>query len=983
MLSDVACDMGDNMLLRHVHKGGWKANMVGQTIAQYFIIEKIGEGGMGVVYKARDTNLNRLAALKFLRPDAVGDAASKKRFIREAQTAASLEHPNICTVYGIHEVDGLMFIAMAYIDGMNLEHRLLADPVTVEEAIDLAIQISDALHVAHTHGVIHRDIKGANIMLTRAGLVKITDFGLARSSDQSRLTQEGSAVGTIAYMSPEHWRGETADQRTDIWALGILLYQMMTGRLPFHRKTAEATMFAVCNDAPPPMPSLPTEKHLSMAAIIEKALTKNPDERYQNMAEVLADLMPLSQHRKPVYVNPTRDARPAATSEDDTKSIITPPPGTAPEDATRPLPHTTVRKPPKQSHVHTILWTAAAMLIVLLGYLALQPRIEEVGNNEAPPERSKVAVVYFDNNTGSPSLDWLSRGMPDILINSLSVSTYFHLISVEHLYAVLQEMENDRDFIPDRSLAVRMGKQAEADYVITGSLMKTGDRIRIIAQIHDLKNDRLVKTEQAEGDDLDRLLDLSDQLTSQVRVALEIEVAGEPELSRGVTRTKTRSLEAYRAYIQGMDAINQQTYEDAIGPLTRAVQIDSTFAHAYEALTNTYYVLGEYRLAQENIVKALRFSDRLSMVEQLRIRRRERQLAGDRAGELDCLQQLVALQPDEAEWHFLIGYHYWAYEKLYPKSEFEFLKAIALNAKPQYYNYLGYMYLNWGKNREAVKAFETYAAKENTPLAHDALGTAYMQAGDYDKAQMEFEAALRLKADFLPSIQNIGFVHAARYRFEESRQYHEQYLAQISGRHDEALGHFFLGEMYMDSGRLIPAENELRKSLRLDATYMRAYAVLGEVALKKGEVDSADVIAARMERVLQETGKKADEVYLHYLTGKIHHYRKAYTKSVESYQKALLVGAVSHAHIYDAMAEAYAASGDLPAAIRTYKKVFEYNPSRVRARYNLGKIYEQQRLNGAAIREYEQVRRICKNADEGIPLLEDMQRRLAGLKATS
>src|SRR3990170_3373464 len=265
--------------------------MIGKTISHYRILEKQGEGGMGVVYKAEDTRLKRTVALKFLPPDLTRDTEAKERFIREAQTASALEHSNICTIYEINETeDGQLFICMAYCDGEELKKKIERGPLKIDETIDIAIQVTEGLREAHDKGIIHRDIKSGNIMVTTKGQAKIMDFGLAKLAGRTTLTKTGSTMGTIAYMSPEQARGEKLDQRTDIWSLGVVLYEMLTGQLPFRSEYQEAIVYSMLNESPQPLTGIRSGIPMALEAIVNKCIEKNASDRYQHADELIVDL---------------------------------------------------------------------------------------------------------------------------------------------------------------------------------------------------------------------------------------------------------------------------------------------------------------------------------------------------------------------------------------------------------------------------------------------------------------------------------------------------------------------------------------------------------------------------------------------------------------------------------------------------------------------------------------------------------------------
>ena len=264
--------------------------MIGRTVSHYKIVEKLGEGGMGVVYKADDTKLKRFVALKFLQPQAFENDEHRQRFIREAQTAAVLDHPNICTIYEIDEQDGLIFISMAYIEGESLKEKVRSGPMAVDDVLDIARQVAQGLDAAHKRGIVHRDIKSANIMVTPGGQARITDFGLAKTSGGADISKTTRSVGTAAYMSPEQGRGETVDHRTDIWSLGVVMYEMLTGQLPFRGEYDAAVIYSLVNEDPKPIEKLRPNVPDAVQRIVERAMEKEPEDRFQTAAEFLSAL---------------------------------------------------------------------------------------------------------------------------------------------------------------------------------------------------------------------------------------------------------------------------------------------------------------------------------------------------------------------------------------------------------------------------------------------------------------------------------------------------------------------------------------------------------------------------------------------------------------------------------------------------------------------------------------------------------------------
>ena len=285
--------------------------MIGQTISHYKIVEKLGEGGMGVVYKAEDLKLERFVALKFLAPHLVQDEESRRRFQREAKAAAALDHPNICTIHEIDEAEGRVFLAMAYLDGFTVRQKVKQRPLKLDEALDIAIQAGEGLRAAHEKGIVHRDIKSANLMVNARGQVKIMDFGLAQLAEQSKLTKTATILGTPAYMSPEQAQRLPADRRTDIWSLGVVIYEMVTGRTPFEGERQQAVLYAIASEQPEPITALRVGIPTELDRIVGKALAKKPDERYQHIDEMLVDLREMQ--KQPGLRSPdARRAQPAS-----------------------------------------------------------------------------------------------------------------------------------------------------------------------------------------------------------------------------------------------------------------------------------------------------------------------------------------------------------------------------------------------------------------------------------------------------------------------------------------------------------------------------------------------------------------------------------------------------------------------------------------------------------------------------------------------
>jgi serine/threonine protein kinase/tetratricopeptide (TPR) repeat protein len=979
---------------------------------RFEVIEELGKGGMGKVYRVFDRKIGEEVALKLIRPEIAAEREVIDRFSNELRLARKISHRNVGKMFEIMEDEGAHFITMEYVPGENLKSMIrMSGQLGVGTAVGIAKQVCEGLSEAHRLGIVHRDLKPSNIMIDREGAARIMDFGIARSVRGKGITGAGVMIGTPEYMSPEQVEGKEVDQRSDIYSLGVVLYEMLTGRVPFEGDTPFTVGVKHKSEVPRDPRELNSQIPDDLSGLVLRCLEKQKEKRYQSAEELRVDLEKIEQ-RMP------------------TTQIISP-----------QRKRFTSKEITVKFRLRNLLAPTVAVIAVGVIALVVWRFLPRKSARLIPGGKPSIAVLYFKNNTGDAKLDIWRSALSDSIITDLSQSRYVNVLSTDQLLSIHRKL----GLLDARAYASedvrRIAAEGRVNHVLQGSLSKAGDLFRIDYTLQDVVSGKNLGSSRVEGTGEVSMFAMVDELTRKIKQDLKLtgaEIAG--DFDKSVGQITTNSPEAYKLYIEGSKYFFLGEFRRSIGYYEKAIAIDPEFATAYRSMAMAYSNLGYLAKSREYRKKAFEFSDHVSERERLR---NEAEFYGmsDRTmdKQIEAFKRLLELYPDDRSGNVNLGTAYMELEEWDAAIERYQVCVRLKDESPAAYVNLALAYMGKGMPDEALKTIESYLSEfPDNLLIRTYAAFVYLCQGKIELAHAEIDRALSLAPKDFMSIAIKGMIyHCQGELIDAEKQYqsllnHEEPMAQIwryvslanlrglEGRIAEAqelLGQatelvqkagekdwecFFLSWSAYNQ-LLLGAPQKAMSSLdRLwplasergsDFTRLTALPLKGVASLRLKDPAAAQKAAEELKTLVDRSMYKKEIRGYYYLMGQIEMERKNFPKAIEYFGKAVSLMPEQwifmyerHALYIDSLARAYFQTGNLEKAQAEFEKILSLTTGRLyfgdiyaKSYYMLGKIYEQKGLKAKARENFLRFLDLWKDADRGLPEVDDARARLARL----
>ena len=968
----------------------------GKVFAErYEIIEELGRGGMGRVYRVMDKKINEEVALKLIRPE-IADSKTIERFGNELKMARKISHKNVCRMYHLSEESGTHYITMEYVPGETLKDMIrMTKQLSPGTAVSIAKQICAGLSEAHRMGVVHRDLKPQNVMIDKQGNARIMDFGIARSLESEGTTRPGIIIGTPEYMSPEQTEFREVDQRSDIYSLGIILFEMLTGRLPFEGETPISVAMKHKSQKPPDPAKLNAQISQDLSRVILTCLEKDRENRFQNIEELRAELDRIEEGLPTTErVFPKR--KPITEKE------------------------ITVSFKPKKALIPLLVVLALAVIAVIVWQLLPQREVML-----PPSDKPSLVVMYFKNNTGEESLDHWKTALADLLITDLSQSKLIRVVSGEVLYNILERLNQLEAAAYSSEILKEVGNRSRADRILVGNFTKAGDTFRINTTLQDGRTGELFGSESVEGIGERSFYTMVDELTRRIKAHFEL---SEEEITADtdsmIETITTGSPEAYKLYSEARTYHRQSEYLRSIGTMQKALEIDPDFAMAWRSVAMAFNNLEMRPAKLEAITKAFNLREKVSERERYIIEAdyyKSWEKSYDKA--MESYQKLLELYPDDTIGNTNLGILYFELE--------EFNKAIAhyesnIRNNPDdrlaSWNLID-TYEAMGSYDKANQEIERYLIRNPDNISFLLKQyNVYLYQGNFNLAQASLEKCLSLDSN-IQLTYDIQTGHISLLK-DDTERAQSQYFKIPEGSTDRRL---HLANMNVLQGKFKEAEKELLKKPvlheQLAILYLRTkqsqqaleeFTAVEEIAQKaesiSGQIQAlyAKGIAHAQMKSYDEASRIAEEIkksiqpwmykklirYHNHLLGMIAFERGNFSESIADLRRAVLslyspednLPRIQALFIFT-LAKAYYQTGNMYDAQQEFEKIPSLYLGRIgdgdfyaRSLYMLGKISEQTGQKEKAAEYFERFLNLWKDADPGMAEVEDAQARLAVLK---